>query len=249
MARVKPTEFLEDDLLQSPSSNTTATLVDDSDSPSTQHAGNYCQHLEKQIRSGVDTTYSDVAPMFHQLETAFSPRLETEESFTLSAWEHAIQVAATWHVAREDTHAWGTMDHDPARPNLWTLSGTFQRREGNRSSRKYRGRIEELSEEALLDGIILSGASERDFWSFIRSVPSAPQAGIVLLDSGTLRAVWKDGVIALVGLQFLGSGWIEYVILKRRVGSTRVAQTSGVDTVEGVRRQLRAFDLTCWLNV
>jgi len=79
-------------------------------------------------------------------------------------------------------------------------------------------------------------------------MPSARPAGVVLLDSGNLRAVWREDVTILIGLQFLGRGWIEYVFLRRRVGSSRISQASGVDTVDGVKRQLLAFDMTSWMN-
>ena len=113
---------------------------------------------------------------------------------------------------------------------------------------RYRLRIEYLRGEAALDGVAPSDASERDFLSFMRSIPSAPQAGVVLLHSGNLRAVWRDGVSTLVGLQFLGRGCIEYVMLKRPAGGTRVCQIFGVDTVEGVKRKLWESELTAWMN-
>ena len=113
----------------------------------------------------------------------------------------------------------------------------------------YRDRIEDLRSDATLDGITLSDASERDFWSFVRSVPFAPRAGLVVVDNGDLRAVWKGQESTRVGLQFLGGRSIEYVILKRRPGSSRASQVAGRDTFDGVKEQLRAFDLTSWLTI
>ena len=52
-------------------------------------------------------------------------------------------------------------------------------------------RIEVLRSDAEDYGFVLNEASEKDFWQYIRSVPFAQKAGLVLVDNGNLRAVWK----------------------------------------------------------
>ena len=80
----------------------------------------------------------------------------------------------------------------------------------------YSHRIEVLGSDAEDDGLALNKASEKDFWQYIRSVPFAQKAGLVLVDNGNLRAVWKGDDESHLGIQFLGNQWVEYVIFKRR---------------------------------
>lgn len=107
----------------------------------------------------------------------------------------------------------------------------------------YTERIAVLRAEAMLDGFLLSQESEEDFWTFIRSAPFVRKGGLVLMDNGNLRAVWKGDLGTHVGLQFLGSETVQYVIFKRRVGALQTSRVSGRDSFDGVRRQINAFDL------
>ena len=108
----------------------------------------------------------------------------------------------------------------------------------------YMLRIEVLRSEAALDGFSVNAASEEDFWSFVESISFAQKAGLVLLDNGNLRAVWKDENGSHLGLQFLGNRLVEYVIFQRRRTTRDVSRVAGRDTIEGIKRQIQAFDLT-----
>ena len=113
----------------------------------------------------------------------------------------------------------------------------------------YRNRIEVLRSDAQRDGFAMNVVSEVDFWSFIESISFAQKAGLVLLDNGNLRAVWKGENGSHLGLQFLGNRLVEYVIFKRRQATKEVLRVAGQDTVEGIKRQICAFDLTALMNV
>jgi len=63
------------------------------------------------------------------------------------------------------------------------------------------------------------------------------------MDNGNLRAVWKDEQGAHLGLQFLGGGMVQYVIFKRRRQEQPVSRVSGCDSLEGLERQIDAFEL------
>lgn len=112
----------------------------------------------------------------------------------------------------------------------------------------YKVRIDVLRSGAALDGFELNGASERDFWSFIGSTNFLRRAGLALMENGNIRAVWKGEESSHLGLHFLGDRQIQYVIFKRRPGSGRVSRTAGIDTFEGIKKQIRAFDLTSLVN-
>ena len=107
----------------------------------------------------------------------------------------------------------------------------------------YSRRIEVLRSDAEDDGLVLNEASERDFWQHIRSTPFAQKAGLILMDNGNLRTVWKGDDGSHLGIQFLGNQWVEYVIFKRRPSTRHVARLAGRDTLDGVKRQIDAFDL------
>ena len=114
----------------------------------------------------------------------------------------------------------------------------------------YVSRIEELRSFAS-DDIECSDvreASRTDFWSFVKSMPWAKKAGLFLLDNGNLRAVWKGDDKTHVGLQFLGDQSVRYVIFKQRPAAEKVSRSSGIDTLEGVKEQVRAFGITLLEN-
>ena len=112
----------------------------------------------------------------------------------------------------------------------------------------YMLRIEVLRSEAALDGFSVNAASEEDFWSFVESISFAQKAGLVLLDNGNLRAVWKGENGSHLGLQFLGNRLVEYVIFKRRQATRDVSRGASRDTIEGIKRQIRASDLTVFMD-
>ena len=111
----------------------------------------------------------------------------------------------------------------------------------------YRSRIEVLRSDAELDGFAVNEVSERDFWSFVNSVSFVRKAEVVLVDNGNLRAVWGGEGGSHLGLQFLGNRLVEYVIFKRRQTDRDVSRAAGRDTLDGIKKQIHAFDLTLLL--
>jgi hypothetical protein len=132
---------------------------------------------------------------------------------TIEVWN-----CAEAEVARNERQAWGTRQ-------------------------AYRDRIESLRSDAEIEGFTVSSKSERDLWSFIRSIPFARRANLVLLENGNLRAVWDGEDNSHLGLQFLGEHTVQYVIFRRRAGSHQVSRVAGRDTIVGVKKQMRSFNL------
>ena len=114
---------------------------------------------------------------------------------------------------------------------------------------QYARRIEELRDYAEEDGNLVSWASEKDFWSFVESAPLVDRAGLVLMDNGNLRAIWKSDDGSRVGIQFLGGGMAEFVIFKRRPATPEVSRVAGIDTLKGIKSQIRTFHLNSLVNV
>ena len=113
----------------------------------------------------------------------------------------------------------------------------------------YQERIEALCAYATEDGYSLNPASERDFWTFINSAPYISKGDLVLSDNGNLHAVWESGEDNYFSLQFLGDGLLQYVIFKQRTGSKSISRVAGRDNMDGIKRQITAFDLGPLLNM
>ena len=112
----------------------------------------------------------------------------------------------------------------------------------------YASRIEFLQEEAIIEGVTFNKDSERDFWTFIDSIPFVRRGSLFLMDNGDLRVVWDDDEGNLVGLQFLGNSLARYVVFKRRAEDEPVSRVAGRDTLRGINDQVRAFMLETLLS-
>ena len=112
----------------------------------------------------------------------------------------------------------------------------------------YRDRVRILSRLGIAEGIELYSASEEDFYSFVKSAPFSRRASLVLIDNGNLRAVWRNDDGSHVGIQFRGGQTASYVIFKRRSAASGISRVAGTDTLDGVKRQIRAFGLEALLN-
>lgn len=108
-----------------------------------------------------------------------------------------------------------------------------------------RDRLAALRDAAEDDGIPWNEDSAQDFLAFISDNPHWRSAGLALMDSGNLRAVWEwesDDETHLA-LQFLGSKSVQFVIFKRRPGAGRVSKVTGTDSFNGINFLVMAFQL------
>lgn len=108
-------------------------------------------------------------------------------------------------------------------------------------------RIRELRGYAAEDGEPFDEESERDLRAFLRSNPSVRKGGLVLVDSGHLRAVWEGDGGALVGVEFLGGGRLRYVIFGSRPGAGGIPRVVGRADFEGFGQQVETFGLSALL--
>ena len=112
----------------------------------------------------------------------------------------------------------------------------------------YTSRIKFLKDEAVDGGYVLNLSSEIDFWHFVCSSPEIRQGRLMLMDNGNLRAIWKDEHGSRLGLQFLGGRMVQYVIFKGRNHGQPVSRVTGRDSLEGLVRQIDAFELRALLS-
>ena len=107
----------------------------------------------------------------------------------------------------------------------------------------YFRRLDYLRSVAVEEGITFSEVSERDFWEFLHRFPLAVEGQLIVTDEGHVRLVWRGNEDEQIGIRFLGSQRVRYVIFKRRPGEQDVSLVSGDDTFEGVVGQAKQFDL------
>ena len=114
--------------------------------------------------------------------------------------------------------------------------------------RRYHERIEYLRQEARQDGYDLNPDSGEDFWRFVDSNPNFRKGDVILLDNGNLRAYWDDKHGDQIGLHFLGSGMVNYVIFSRSEPTREEIHGYGNGDFEVVKRQIEAFGLWKLVN-
>ena len=148
-----------------------------------------------------------------------------------------------------DLHFSDDFTHPTSLQALFMAEFAEKQRNSHQVWQAYRVRIEDLRSDAELDGFTVNEASENDFWSFILSMPFACKAELVILDNGNLRIIWDDEDGNHFGLQFLGDRRLQYVIFRRRRGTNHISRVAGQDTFDGVKRQVRAFQLETLLQV
>ena len=107
----------------------------------------------------------------------------------------------------------------------------------------YWKRIVELYNYAVLEGFSLSPASSSDFCSFMESAFFTRKAGLVLLENGNLRAVWKDDQGNRLALHFLGDHTVQYVIFTHPASSPAVSRVAGTASLDEVKALVTRHDL------
>ena len=112
-------------------------------------------------------------------------------------------------------------------------------------SRAYEARIRALRGYAAEDDDIekVNEDSINDFWAFMKVTGFERQAGLVMLDSGDLRAVWRENDSHDIGLRFLGNRQVMHVIFKRGAGGQFAERAVGTDSFDGVIKQIKRLDL------
>ena len=119
-----------------------------------------------------------------------------------------------------------------------------------RHQKAYESRIERLRGFVEEDDDVeaVNEESVKDFWSFMKTSRFTRRAGLVMLDSGNLRVVWRDDVGQEVGLHFLGDSRIFYAIFTCHSDGSDAEPVIDTTTFEGVPQLLRELDLISFVN-
>jgi hypothetical protein len=105
-------------------------------------------------------------------------------------------------------------------------------------------RIGELKRLGSEEGLPWSTASEEDFWAFMWAQPTLREPGLILMDSGNLRAMWRDASGEQVGLEFRGYSQVYFVFFARRAEGPVMARSAGEDSIARIGEKIAADNLT-----
>lgn len=107
----------------------------------------------------------------------------------------------------------------------------------------YKARIEQLDGYLKEDELALDPNSESDFWSLMESMLFTRKAGLVLLEDGTLRAIWKDDRGNRLALLFHGNKTVQYVVFVRR-SDTTISRQAGTIALDKTQALIEQYGLT-----
>ena len=94
-----------------------------------------------------------------------------------------------------------------------------------RGEPEYRRRIEGLRGMAKDEGVAISEDSINDFWQLIGTLTPTQEGELSITDEGNLTANWYDTGGNNIGIQLLGGGVLQYVILKgQRLSEGRICE-------------------------
>lgn len=164
-------------------------------------------------------------------------QLEQDEDGRWSAWLDELPGCAVWGYTQGEA-----LDalQDAAEAYIEDMASQSK----ITHSQAYEERIQALRGYAAEDDDIekVNEDSINDFWAFTKAVAFSRQAGLVLLDSGDLRAVWRANAGHHIGLRFMGNQEILYVIFKRGAEGRIAERAVGKDSFDGVVKQIKKLD-------
>jgi hypothetical protein len=105
-------------------------------------------------------------------------------------------------------------------------------------------RIGDLKRSGAEEGLPWSPASEDDFWAFVSLWPTLREPGLILMDNGNLRAVWRNAAGEQVALEFRGYRQVYFVFFARRPEGPPMARSVGEDSVARIGEKIAGDNLT-----
>jgi hypothetical protein len=102
------------------------------------------------------------------------------------------------------------------------------------------GRITQLTELAIEDGINMSPSSFRDLWSFISKRPEMRRPSVFALDNGNFRAEWKNQKGEMIGLEFCGNQIVKFVIFGYVLAIGQIMRIAGSQMIDQVQGHVEA---------
>jgi hypothetical protein len=119
-----------------------------------------------------------------------------------------------------------------------------QKRARRELTARLHARIGELKRLGSEEGLAWSPASEDDFWAFLSLWPTVREPGLILMDNGNLRAVWRNASGEQVALEFRGYRQVYFVFFARRPEGPPMARSAGEDSVSRIKEKIAGDSLT-----
>ena len=101
----------------------------------------------------------------------------------------------------------------------------------------YQRRIAYLRADGEIDGVEINPSSETDFWEFVGIVSDWRQASLILVDDGSLRAVWRGQEEDRINLEFLGDGVVELAIFEGGYVPDEYSRFTFVEAIKNIQHQ------------
>jgi hypothetical protein len=105
-------------------------------------------------------------------------------------------------------------------------------------------RTAELKGEGAIEHLPWSKPSEVDFWAFLRAQPRVKEPVVFLLDSGNIRAVWKNALGEQAAIEFQGYGDVQFVFFAQRPEGPTMARSVGQDKIGRIAAKIVSDGLT-----
>jgi hypothetical protein len=109
-------------------------------------------------------------------------------------------------------------------------------------------RLGELKRCGAEEGLPWSQESENDFWAFVSLRASLREPGVILVDNGNLRAVWRNEAGEQVALEFRGYRQVYFVFFARRPEGPAMARSVGEDSILRINEKIASDNLTGLLS-
>ncbi|MAN11084.1 MAG: hypothetical protein CMN63_01470 [Sphingobium sp.] len=101
-------------------------------------------------------------------------------------------------------------------------------------------RFAALCEIADDEGIVINRSSYISLKNFVRNWTGARPPAIMLMEDGTVRAVWRDAKEQQVALHFRDNGKVQYVIFLTG-DDGNIERATGLSSLSGIASKLLAF--------
>ena len=221
--------------------------ISDVESASTPNETKFYGHVEPTAWRITNAFKKSLADAFKGYVNAFessTPSLSSQtgkvEWLPLTGWTRSNPLQLTTDISTKGA----VPTHMVSKPEVSVLANLGSHHD------VYSARIMELRGFAEDDEDIeaVNEFSISDFWAFMEDNIYSRRAGLVLLDNGNLRAVWRENHGNNVGLEFQGDGSILYVMFKRHADGREADRDAGITAFDGVVDKLREMDLLSFVN-
>ena len=162
----------------------------------------------------------------------------------LSAGQIGALISFVSATSEGELHAWNEVIRSED-----TLAHEAQQKSARRElTTRLHARIGEFKRLGDEEGLPWSSTSEIDFWAFISQWPTLSEPGLILMDNGNLRAMWRNTVGEQVALEFRGDSRVYFVFFAKRSEGQPMARSAGKDSLTQIGEKIAGDNLNGLLH-